>query len=283
MASLALCSEVLFPRRTLQGDWHGTLKTGGPDLRLVLHIAKADDGSLKATLDSVDQGTNIPVTSATLQNSTLKLAVDAVHGTYEGKVNADATSITGTWSQGQSLPLEFQRGPGKPQPKRAKPTDIDGTWSGTLDFGATKLRIVFHIVNTEDGLTATVDSPDQGGKGLPVTTVTRSGSSLKLELKQLGAAFDGKIAADLQTVTGTFTQNGAASFPWCCPAVKDAAQLERRRPQNPAKPYPYREEEVAYENATEGIHLAATLTLPQGKNTIPRSGPDYGIGPTRPG
>ena len=47
---------------------------------------------------------------------------------------------------------------------------------------------------------------------------------------------------------------------------KDAV---RRRPQVPTKPYPYREEEVAYENRTAGIKLAATLTIPNGKGPFP--------------
>ena len=34
-------------------DWNGTLKPGGGELRLVLHISKNADGSLKATLDSI--------------------------------------------------------------------------------------------------------------------------------------------------------------------------------------------------------------------------------------
>jgi len=37
-------------------DWQGTLNTVMGELRLVLHISKAADGSLTATLDSVDQG-----------------------------------------------------------------------------------------------------------------------------------------------------------------------------------------------------------------------------------
>ena len=56
-------------------------------LRLVLHITKAADGGLTATLDSVDQNANgIPVKSATLKNSKLNLDVEAVHGTYDGTV-----------------------------------------------------------------------------------------------------------------------------------------------------------------------------------------------------
>ncbi len=198
--------------QNIVGDWHGTLKAGGAELRLNLHISGGDKDRLTATIDSVDQRANgIPVTSTTLDGSTLKLKVDSIHGMYEGKVNADATSIAGTWTQGQPMPLEFQRGnTALVEHKPATPSDIDGTWLGTLDLGGGKMRIVFHIVNTEDGLTATADSPDQGAKGLPVSAVTRNGSTLKLEMKAMAAGFEGKIGKDLATIAGTFTQNGSS-------------------------------------------------------------------------
>ena len=164
--------------QNLAGDWQGTLKAGEAELRLVLHITKADDGSWKGTLDSVDQGANgIPVTSISLKESKLKFAVDEVKGSYEGTVNAGATEISGTWTQSQSLPLDFKRAttPVKTEHAPAKASDIDGAWMGTLDTGAAKLRVVFHITNTADGLIATMDSLDQDMKGLPVTKVTREG------------------------------------------------------------------------------------------------------------
>ena len=152
----------------IEGDWQGTLKPGGAELRLALHIAKADDGSYKATMDSIDQGANgISVTSMSLKDSKLTFTVDSVRGSYEGTVSADGTAISGTWSQGgQSLPLDFKRAtaPIKTEHKPAKPSDIDGAWLGTVEAGAIKLRVVFHITNTEDGLMATLDSPDPGRK-----------------------------------------------------------------------------------------------------------------------
>jgi pimeloyl-ACP methyl ester carboxylesterase len=51
--------------------------------------------------------------------------------------------------------------------------------------------------------------------------------------------------------------------------VKDSAELEVPRPQNPAKPYTYREEEVSFENSGAGIKLAGTLTIPPGKGPFP--------------
>jgi predicted acyl esterase len=48
--------------------------------------------------------------------------------------------------------------------------------------------------------------------------------------------------------------------------VRDAAELERKRPQVPVKPYPYREEEVSVENpTTNGVLLAGPLTIPPGQ------------------
>jgi fermentation-respiration switch protein FrsA (DUF1100 family) len=51
--------------------------------------------------------------------------------------------------------------------------------------------------------------------------------------------------------------------------VKDESELELRRPQNPTKPYPYRDEEVAYDNKAQNVTLAATLTIPPGKGPFP--------------
>ena len=198
------------------------------DLRLVLHIAKAPNGSLTATLDSVDQEANgIPVKSATLKDSKLTLDVEAVHGTYEGTIGADGKSISGTWSQGKPMPLEIKKATAaiKTEHKPAKPSDIDGTWMGTLDTGMSKLRVVFHIVNTEDGLVATMDSPDQNAKGIPTSSVTRNGNSLKIEAKGINGVFNGKIASDLSSIDGTWTQGGA-DLPLVLKPSKD--QAERR-------------------------------------------------------
>ena len=119
-------------------------------------------------------------------------------------------------------------------------------------------------MNTEGGLTATFDSPDQGAYGLPVTRADRHGSSLNLTSKGIGAVFKGKIAEDLKTITGSFAQGGL-TLPLVLTRVKDAAELEHRRPQDPVEPYPYRVEEVAYENKAQPVRLAATLTIPKGQ------------------
>jgi pimeloyl-ACP methyl ester carboxylesterase len=255
------------------GDWQGTLKAGPAELRLVLHITGASPDGLKATLDSIDQNAHgIPINSISIRKSVLTFRADSIGGSYDGRLNAAGTSIAGTWTQGQSLPLDFQRmttAPKKPaQP--GKPSDIDGAWSGTLETGVGSLRVVFHITNTDQGLTATLDSPDQGANGIPMTAVKRDGSSLRIEAKPIAGEFQGQISKDLSSIAGTWTQNGQ-SLPLTLKRNKSGAELERRRPQNPSKPYPYREEEVSYENQAAGIRLAATLTVPTNK------GPFHGV------
>jgi pimeloyl-ACP methyl ester carboxylesterase len=253
------------------GDWQGTLSSGSLALHLVLHIRTGADGTLQATLDSVDQGANrIPVSSITLKDAKLNLVVDAVQGTYAGRVAADGNTIAGTWTQAQALPLDFKRAtaPLSPEHKPAKPSDIDGVWMGWLDTGAVKLRVVFHIVNTADGLIATIDSPDQGMRAMPASSVTRDGVSLKVEVNAIGGVFEGRIAADRLSIEGTWTQRGGKLALLLRP-VKDLSEGPRKRPQNPAKPYPYREEEVFFENQVQNVTLAATLTLPQGRPPFP--------------
>ena len=93
----------------IAGDWQGTLKAG-TGLRLILHITKSDNGGWSAMLFSIDQGPDgIVVSSLSLQGSDFKFSVDPIHGSYEGKLIADGASIKGTWTQGQSLPLDLQR------------------------------------------------------------------------------------------------------------------------------------------------------------------------------
>jgi hypothetical protein len=125
--ALAALTSVSSAQSQVAGDWQGTLSAGGAQLHLVLHLAAAKDGSLSGSLDSVDQGANgIPITTAALKDSKLSLVIDAVHGTYDGTVNKDATEIDGTWTQGQPLELNFKRAPAASAAAPAAKPSLDG-------------------------------------------------------------------------------------------------------------------------------------------------------------
>ena len=143
-----------------------------------------------------------------------------------------------------------------------------------------KLRVVAHIANTADGLTATMDSPDQGASGIPAS-VTRDGAAFKLEVKAVGAVFEGKINQGLDAIDGTFTQNGTP-LPLTLKRVKDGASAEPRRPQNPVKPYPYREEDVDLREPGRRHQTGGHVHHSARRGTVSGGGADLRLGPARP-
>src|SRR6185436_6042244 len=65
---------------------------------------------LKADFYSIDQQSPaIPASQISRDGSTLKMTIAALGGGYEGKLSADGNSITGTFTQGQPLPLNLVR------------------------------------------------------------------------------------------------------------------------------------------------------------------------------
>jgi len=124
--------------QNIVGTWQGTLQIPqGPALRTVLKISRADDESLKAVFYSIDQGGQpINASAMTQQGSTVKMIIAAINGNYEGKLSADGSSISGSWTQGGNpLSLNLARAtpettwtipeplpPPKAMPADAKPT-----------------------------------------------------------------------------------------------------------------------------------------------------------------
>ncbi len=145
--------------------------------------------------------------------------------------------------------------------------DISGDWYGALEVMGAKLRVVFHLEAAGDGYTATMDSPDQKAYGIPVESVRYEASELMLQLPNLMAEYRGVYLPDSAAIRGTFTQRGM-SFPLDL-RREEAEEAAVQRPQHPEVPFPYRAEEVTFENAAAGITLAGTLTLPEGPGPFP--------------
>ena len=95
----------------ITGNWQGTItQPQGRPMRLVLQVAPDDSGTLKARIYSIDQGpTGDWADFIVMQNSTVKFVVGMIQLSYECKLSPDGNTITGTWTQGSPLPLNFQR------------------------------------------------------------------------------------------------------------------------------------------------------------------------------
>ncbi len=134
------------------------------------------------------------------------------------------------------------------------------TWQGALDVGQTKLRLVLKIFESgKDSLKASLDSPDQGASDIPASGVRTTGDSVVVEFNSMLAKYEGVLQQDKNSLSGMWKQGGAV-LPLTLARSSDVPKP--RRPQNPVKPYPYVEEEIAYENKKGGVKLAGTFTKP---------------------
>ena len=96
---------------SLSGVWLGTLHPGaaGSGLRLQLHLDLAKTPA-ECALDSLDQhAVGIPCTNPVVSAGSFSFDVPAVHGSFTGRVSADANTVDGAWSQGTSIPLVLAR------------------------------------------------------------------------------------------------------------------------------------------------------------------------------
>jgi len=143
--------------------------------------------------------------------------------------------------------------------------NIKGPWSGILDVGATKLPIVLNISEKEGKYSATMDSPSQGAKGIPLSSINFDNAKLTFSITNMGVEYEGVWQND--SIIGTFKQFGR-SVPLNL-SQSIATLTSVNRPQNPEKPYPYHSEDLRFENKEAGITLAGTFTLPNEGNKFP--------------
>ena len=153
------------------------------------------------------------------------------------------------------------------EPANASNKNIIGLWQGSLKVQGMELRIVFHVDRDSSGyLKATMDSPDQGAKGIVVDKITVSDDSVSLEVKIIAGGFYGVIQPGDSVISGSWKQGGA-SLPLDIRPIHDVA--ETHHSQEPRPPYPYATEEVSYDNIEAGITLAGTFSKPNSGGPFP--------------
>ncbi|MBR5175422.1 MAG: alpha/beta hydrolase [Bacteroidales bacterium] len=126
-----------------------------------------------------------------------------------------------------------------------------GTWSGKLDIQGVKLSIVFHLVDENP----TMDSPDQGVKGIPVQVERSATGMVTVKIPSLAASYEGLWL--VKQIVGTFKQMGSS-----LPLTLTPGEDKPNRPQTPLGPFPYATEEVSFANGD--AVLKGTLVLPEG-------------------
>jgi alpha-beta hydrolase superfamily lysophospholipase len=139
-----------------------------------------------------------------------------------------------------------------------------GDWETVLGPGGI-LRLEAHLsAGPCDLVVGTLDSPDQGQRDLPITSVRATDDSVVIEASYLGLRLSVAHrlltpASDGDTRGGVLLQNGV-SHPLTL--RRGAGSLTPSRPQEPSRPYPYIERSVRFSSHAAGISIGGTLTLP---------------------
>ena len=134
---------------------------------------------------------------------------------------------------------------------------MDGVWTGKLNVGPQTLTLVLHVTHEASGnAVCSLDSPDQGAMNIPVKSDYCSSDSISVSLEQLGLSYQGRLKGD--EIVGTFTQGVAF------PLTLKRGEETLKRPQNPVEPFPYKTEEVTFNNVTDKATLVGTLSYPIG-------------------
>jgi uncharacterized protein (TIGR03435 family) len=84
--------------------------------------------------------------------------------------------------------------------------NITGSWQGTLKAGPQELRMVVKISLDNDKLKAVAYSIDQGGQPIPVSAITKDGSTIKMTIAAINGNYEGRLSTDANSIAGTWTQ-----------------------------------------------------------------------------
>jgi uncharacterized protein len=146
--------------------------------------------------------------------------------------------------------------------------DVNGSWMGTISFFGKSFRVLFHLKQEANNeISGTMDSPDQGFKGIKLEDVMLLEDELIIDMPKFRAQYSGTYNKDSLWFNGSLEQGG----------FKMPLKLKKRltneplfnRPQTPKPPFPYVVEEVAIQNKKDSLTLAGTLTKPNGKGKYP--------------
>ncbi len=89
-------------------------------------------------------------------------------------------------------------------------SSVAGDWEGVLSLeNGVHLRLVVHIIQDANGqLKATMDSPDQGAKGIPISSINVNDMQLEFESAAIDGSYSGNINEEYTQIKGTWKQRG---------------------------------------------------------------------------
>lgn len=265
---------------TPAGDWYGTVsRPPGVTYRLGFHFEETSPGSFVGSVESPDMGApKTPLTDVTFADNTLSFAVAASRTSFKGVWDAAAGAWVGDYSHpAGASQLKLVSGTVPPTPPLPVVTRLDGRWEGKVQAA---LPVVLRVKTDASGTVARFDMVGQA-TDIPISALAHDGARVTFAIAGYAMRYEGSVSADGSTVTGTMSQLGQAMPLVLTRTSADVAPAAlSQRPQTPRKPYPYKEEDVAFDNpAAPSVRLACSLTSPNSPGPHPAAVLISGSGP----
>jgi uncharacterized protein len=153
---------------------------------------------------------------------------------------------------------------------------INGFWQGILKYSSQEFHVTFYFQkNDNDSLTAKLSVREQGVVNLPMDMASINNNIITIKSQMAHLVYEGIFVPDSMKIRGTWKQG------------KTKIQLDLtytdtikvvNHPQEPKKPYPYKEEEITF-TSTNGVVLSGTLTYPSTGENFPAVVMVTGSGP----
>ena len=215
--SLALLAAIAFAQTDFSGHWEGAVEVPNGPTRLALDLAKNAKGVWVASLGVPEQKiTGLRVPDVSVVGSEIRFAAPDLPGNPTFELTLANGKLTGALLvEALSLVLEMQRtGDAKVEiapPSPAVSKELEGDWEGAVSPpSGQSIPLAFHFRNQPDQtVEATIDSPSQGAKGLPLKAVVQKGAVVEFAVG-VGGSYKGTLNKEGTQIAGEWTQRQGA-------------------------------------------------------------------------
>ena len=165
---ILILTTTFVSSQEISGTWYGSLKIQGTELPLVFNITNTGT-TYAATMDSPNQKVfGIPVTTATFENSTLKIAITNALIEYEGLLGKDNVIVGNFKQRGTSFTMNLSK-------EKTEKTAIIRPQEPKKPYSYYSEDVVFENKQAGISLAGTLSLPTKEGNFPAVILISGSG------------------------------------------------------------------------------------------------------------
>jgi hypothetical protein len=213
---LLLAPRALFGQQAAPtGHWEGSFAGPNGEVVVQVDLSVNAQGVLVGML-ATGEVQGVPLSHVAIEGRVVRFEIPSAGARFSGTLSADDKSIAGEFVNpaGAAPSILTRTGDARVAAairSAAIGSELEGSWSGTLEVEGRKKRLVLQMTNQPDGTSiGTIISVDDGSIELPVT-LEQKGTSLTVGVKLNGGVYAATLV-DTGELTGTYTERGA-QFP----------------------------------------------------------------------